>query len=830
MDDEKEQQAEASEMAGQAMADGSETHETKSATDASLVSCELQKAAAKLALSPGETMAILNDDMETWQQLCKESNATTTSCGLHRACTTLALKPSETLALVSGIYIGNGHKLDGDVLQKVAVQMALACGETLDLQGDDIETGLCSDDMQKAAAKLALTPGETIAIMNGDSYSGQQLAIDRDEIMQEPSAKLSQGETLALLLGVVESEQTPTSASKCTAKLDDIAQAASEAPKIGRSVPASSPSPDYAQPPQFQERIDTGVPGAYHSEPGRHEERRGGFVPGEYTRASVRRFSLSPEAPDAATTDDSTSTPEDYQQHIHGLVEAKPVSEELSHACPVDHSSSKKRENDAKGRAWFMQRFCILLVLGVTVVAIVIGTTSGRQNTSPDAEKVPSSQDVDDDPADSSTSPKGTMAPTSYFFGLLPGYSRDVILEDTEGTLPQSRAYEWVLRDPHLENFTDARLLQRYAMATFYYSTEGVNWLENGRGITRGNTSSIAVPEGTHVRSARCNGPGGDQYTWLDYSAPHECCWYSMAIDDGKQLCNEKDEVANLMFIQNNLVGTIPPELALLGSLKHIFLMRNSISGALPVEVFSALAEIQELRLGDNQISGTIPEEIILWNETIRFLQMENNVLTGSLPGELWQLTKLTSIFLAQNYLTGSLAGEVSNLQELKILELSNNQLDTTIPSELGVVRALKSLTLAENTLGAIPSELGRLTNLIHLVLTGARLSSTLPSELGLLSQLRRFSVDKNPDLVGQIPASMGQLVPANTSQIPECNQAPPPGYDRSPDGRYDLDWVFLSDTGLTGNIPDEWCTGLDILCFDCTNPSQLCGCGCPCD
>lgn len=90
---------------------------------------------------------------------------------------------------------------------------------------------------------------------------------------------------------------------------------------------------------------------------------------------------------------------------------------------------------------------------------------------------------------------------------------------------PQNDAFIWLATNKNLEMYTDEKKIQRYVLATFYYSTNGNGWYSNT--------------------------------AWL--SDIDECGWYNQA----RSFCSNGAVVA-LGLYENHLVGTIPRELALL--------------------------------------------------------------------------------------------------------------------------------------------------------------------------------------------------------------------------------------------------------------------------
>ena len=95
---------------------------------------------------------------------------------------------------------------------------------------------------------------------------------------------------------------------------------------------------------------------------------------------------------------------------------------------------------------------------------------------------------------------------------------------------PQYMAYSWLLEDKYLMEYSRKKKLQRYSLATFYYATNGDQWLKND--------------------------------FWL--SDRTECHWYGKT--GSRRLCNKEQELVNLELDTNNINGSLPPEIGLLSS------------------------------------------------------------------------------------------------------------------------------------------------------------------------------------------------------------------------------------------------------------------------
>ncbi|CAB9516973.1 Leucine Rich Repeat [Seminavis robusta] len=226
---------------------------------------------------------------------------------------------------------------------------------------------------------------------------------------------------------------------------------------------------------------------------------------------------------------------------------------------------------------------------------------------------------------------------------------------DADSNSPQAKALQFVV-DGH-SAYPEWRVIQRFALATVYYATNGDEWNDN-RSWLHPNSHECGWQ---HVQRVGSSGPCGS----ATYFTLNEGVYESLSLYD------------------NNLVGTLPPELfMLLTSLKHVDLGVNKLEGPLSPLPLSGLKNLERLNL-------------------------ENNAMEGKLPAEIGFLTQLTWLSLSSNRLKSSIPSEVGQLSRLTRLSLSINNFDRTIPSELARLDRLESLFLDRNRLiGSIPQEL----------------------------------------------------------------------------------------------------------------------------
>jgi Leucine-rich repeat (LRR) protein len=289
------------------------------------------------------------------------------------------------------------------------------------------------------------------------------------------------------------------------------------------------------------------------------------------------------------------------------------------------------------------------------------------------------------------------------------------------------------------------------------------------------------------------NGPGWtDNSGWVTATVGTECTWYGVAC--------VADLVNSLHLENNQLSGSIPPELGNLSRLWYLFMDRNQLTGSIPPELGN-LSYLANLYLNNNQLSGSIPPE--LGNTNLAYtLSLANNLLTGSIPPELGDLVGLDQLYLQNNQLTGSIPPELGNITRLQYLDLSANQLTGSIPPELGNLAFLKRLLLQTNHLsGSIPPQLGDLSSLVFLQLEYNQLSGSIPPELENLSSLNWMYLHSN-QLSGSIPPELGNLpnmyvLTLNSNQL---SGAIPAGLGNSTI----LSQLDLNSNQLSGDIPVE--------------------------
>ncbi|CAJ1935905.1 unnamed protein product [Cylindrotheca closterium] len=238
---------------------------------------------------------------------------------------------------------------------------------------------------------------------------------------------------------------------------------------------------------------------------------------------------------------------------------------------------------------------------------------------------------------------------------------RSYLGDQSDDDTPQGKALKWLKSDTgSLVDVTPADVMvERYAMAVFYYATDGPNWEEQAGFLTQ----------------------------------PSICEWWNTK--DEYLLCHQSVLVTDLNFFNNSLGGTIPTEIGLFQNLFWFHLPLNNVGGTIPSEV-GALKQLTSLVLASNKLTGSIPATIGNLVE-MRTFELENNDITGSIPNTIGSMTHMQTLFLGNNKVSGPIPSEIGRLVNASDLFLQSNDLTGTIPSEVGDMTSLQFVYLQNN-------------------------------------------------------------------------------------------------------------------------------------
>ncbi|CAB9523027.1 Leucine Rich Repeat [Seminavis robusta] len=433
--------------------------------------------------------------------------------------------------------------------------------------------------------------------------------------------------------------------------------------------------------------------------------------------------------------------------------------------------------------------------------------------TPPDEEDEPTPQKDGprgDEPTPEDDEPTGPRpVDEEYVLSLLP----DTTLMSLEDPFsPQSKAFKWLFNDTaYLPHYSDDRILQRFALATFYHATNGPFWANNE------NWLNHDVHECQWLFHGPFDGYVGDSGIGAEHYNPCELDSFGSG-----PLRPNGGVFQHLSLWQNELDGMIPPEISLLSRLRSIDLNGNQMKGAIPPHT-SQLTNLEVLALGGNGFFGTLPNMRGMTN--LETLMLSYNYLSGTIPETLSRLTKLRYLLFDGNaYISGTIPPQLSRLSNVEYLYLSGTSLEGTIPSELGLLTNVKQLDLWNNFLrGQIPTEMGQLTLMEWPSWDGNAFTGTLPSELGQWTNLQNFDL-YDTEIGGTIPSEFGRFTNMQWYFVLANNNLS--GTVPSELGLLPVDHLYLHGNQLTGIIPSEVCYLNDTV-FDCSE--NLCGCECGC-
>jgi len=250
-----------------------------------------------------------------------------------------------------------------------------------------------------------------------------------------------------------------------------------------------------------------------------------------------------------------------------------------------------------------------------------------------------------------------------------------IINELYEGFFPedvasaQHQAAEWLIDEDEFYVCPNnaPKVTQRYILGVFYFSTEGKDWNRCFAGDTECGES---------------NGVFSGKTAYL--SPIDECEWAG-------SICNRRNTLLGLKFEKdNNVIGTIPMEMASLDRLEELSMEEQMLMGTLP----STLRQIQRLRV----------------------LNLSSNLFSGTLPKSFYALKNLETLKLGGNSLSGTIHNRIGRLLALKHLELQDNKFHGSLPQTLTVLPLVEADFHYNYFSGEMPLCIGSLNHTIEAI------------------------------------------------------------------------------------------------------------------
>ncbi|EJK63040.1 hypothetical protein THAOC_16324 [Thalassiosira oceanica] len=416
-------------------------------------------------------------------------------------------------------------------------------------------------------------------------------------------------------------------------------------------------------------------------------------------------------------------------------------------AIEFDPDAKPPLHKNRRFRAYTCLAFSITAVILVLVVVYVTASTKGTQIVEQESYYQ----------ADPTSQPSLSPITERQRSGIIEQLQGGVLLRnetfrEMSEFDPRMKALDWILHaDSQQLDSDDVNLYQRYTLALIAYNFDSDSW--------------YYCPSSPMHSNDKCDVPYGDGLSktygvWL--SGLSECEWYGVT-------CSADGVVRAVDLIQNDLIGTIPHELAALNSLQLLAFPYNCIYGTIPSEIGS-LRHLLSLELHGNVLSGIIPvpsppdsmydmDKLQLLNLANQYGQNRNctsssnqvidmkykfgglagqieaHGLEGKLGASLADFRSMKGLYLQNNALTGVIHEDVGNLRYLRWLFLNDNFLEGTIPEKLG-----------NSMYGSIPLGLYNLTKLEMIRLDDTRQASS------------PWNIDPDEGFTGTISTRIGQL------------------------------------------------------------------------
>lgn len=374
---------------------------------------------------------------------------------------------------------------------------------------------------------------------------------------------------------------------------------------------------------------------------------------------------------------------------------------------------------------------------------------------------------------------------------------------------PQYEAAEWLWFEDRESYWQEEglaqdrpKVIQRYAVATLYYATDGKNWQYCGK-------ESVS----------NCF----DQ----DWMVPvDECIWFGVT-------CNANGQVEMLNFRVNQgggneLYGTLPRELSLLTELKRFVAPNNALLGNLD-DPFHGLSLLDTIVISKNRLNGTIPGAVLERNSGLGVFDVGWNSMTGTLPDILIS-GKLSHLQIHENRLSGTIPANIGNATRLQILDLQGNNLIGSIPDSLYDLPILGIFTVNNNTNfgGIVDTRIGHLTSLSRFEAGSTSIGGTIPDELYQLTLLRTLILS-NSSMSGPLKEDLHKLHATLMQLKLNANGFSGP-LPTALDVMTGLQQLLLDDNSFTGTISDVVCVERGFGRFELFQLEADCNIECNCN
>ena len=415
-------------------------------------------------------------------------------------------------------------------------------------------------------------------------------------------------------------------------------------------------------------------------------------------------------------------------------------------------------------------------VVGIPLPPTIVAGNS----TSPAAIPVTSETSPSTSPSSiDSTARANTFVDFINLFSLAEG----PIINAKNGT-PEDIALNWLItsdpwfRTSYLQTSSERfRIRQRYALLTLFFQQQQAT-----------STTDVEPSSWKNISG------------WLDDE--EECNWHGITctpIDFGDG-SGALMAVTSMNLQQQNISGTLPPDLGLLTSMENFEIYENDLYGTIP-DSFNKWTNLTTFYVFHNKITGTVPFSVGQWSK-LQQVSFAFNRMTGTLPSSIARWTNLDYFGAYGNQFNGSIPDGVGQWKNMLYFNIHRNSFSGSLPTSIGQLTELQTFNILDNRIiGSIPESISqwprtfKSLSLAHNLMTG-----TLPSTMGLFTDLWYFDVAYN-SFTGSIPAFVSIWSPR-------------------------LKYFAMDHNNFTGLIPEEFCnvTTSPVIQADC-NEEVTCDC-----
>lgn len=375
--------------------------------------------------------------------------------------------------------------------------------------------------------------------------------------------------------------------------------------------------------PSFIDGVSTSPP------PQQHEQQKGKSVPDDSERDRKEKITMRQNAGPLYKDQARSVRTNNRGDRVDGVQDNE---RDLIRAQLVDGDQAHMTVQPLRGGIFLRRRTILLLVaLALVAVAVVGGVCGGTDACRPSEQLVQSTE-----------SPTGApLSPHEYIESIRISTHTLRIPPPSDGsTTPEELALQWLLEEDGVEELSQDRLKQRYALATIYYSTINASLWTNEQ------------PEF----------PEDDYSDWLE--APHECDWTGVyclgntinALDLFEFDC---DTVCSTQTGRACGSGSVPSDIGLLDTLFDLGIIFCSVKlGPLPTSI--GTMTLLEYLVITGLTTGSLPETLGSLSKPREF-DLDDGGFTGSLPSSIGQWTDLTYFAIENNAISGTLPASIGN-------------------------------------------------------------------------------------------------------------------------------------------------------------------------